>query len=414
MARKLRKFKINLNPIKRLIYKLLTSNKRKRKKNNGRRIRKSVIIIPILIFILIFSMIKIPVMIDDGKLKDLGYSKEEIAGIRSYKLTKTIIENKWYSDYLAISIKDKSLKKEYIELYLILNDVGDKELLTYHRLLDKGYSKENILTIFKNLKHFEITPLLVFDYQEDINTYIEDATSHRDVNNESHFELTNSYYTPYENTKSVPDVNNPNMLVNKTYYLDSTYTPYQIAPLSVQYASNGLQLASEAASALKAWCDKAISLKDEMTGISPVRFYASSAYRSFERQEELYNNYVKTMGQEKADSVSARPGFSEHQTGYAVDLAALKTEGLSSFVETEAYTWASANAQDFGFILRYPEGKKAITGYDFESWHYRYVGVELAKLTVASNLTYDEFYMLYLAPWNDETFKYDYMPSLSE
>ncbi len=406
--RKLRKLRINLDPIKKMF------TKKRKRKRGGRKIRKSIIILPILLFVLIFSIIKVPEYMDNGKLKELGYSKEEITAIRELKLTKQILANKWYSDYLAVSIRDKSIKKEYIELYLSSNNLTEKDFLTYNRLLDKGYSKETVIKIFANLKPFEITPLLVFDFQEDINPYIEDVTSHRDVNSETHFELTNTYYTPYANPILVSDVNNPNMLVNKTYYLDNTYTPYQIAPVSVQYASSGLQLASEAASALSAWCEKAISLKDEMTGVSPVRFYAVSAYRSFERQEELYNNYVNTMGQEKADLVSARPGFSEHQTGYAVDLAAVGSEGLSKFVETEAYIWACDNAADFGFILRYPDGKKAITGYDFESWHFRYIGVDLAKLVVQSQLTYDEFYMLYLAPWNDETLKYDYMPTVGE
>ncbi len=403
-----------VNIFRNIIYALTSKLRKKKRKKTGRRIRKSVIFVPIIFVALIIGLIQIPKIQDNNKLKKLGYSKEEIVAIRELKLTKQIIKNEWYSDYLAVSIRDKSIKKDYIELYLYATDLSEKDFLLYHRLLDKGYDKENVIKIFKNLKSFEITPLLVFDYQEDLSLYIDDATSHRDVNNENHFELTNSYYTPYANPIAVSDINNPNMLVNKTYYLDANYTPYQIAPVSVQYASSGLQLASEAASALAEWCKKAISLKDEFSGESPVRFYAISAYRDYARQEELYNRYVASMGQEEADATSARPGFSEHQTGLAVDLAAVGNEGLSNFVETEAYAWAQENCTDFGFILRYPDGKKAITGYDFESWHYRYVGIDLAKLVKASNLTYDEFYMLYLAGWNDETLKYEYMPTVGE
>ena len=112
------------------------------------------------------------------------------------------------------------------------------------------------------------------------------------------------------------------------------------------------------------------------------------------------------QGEEKADAVSARPGFSEHQTGLTVDLAAVGSEGLSAFKDTEAYNWVIANGADFGWILRYPEGKTSITGYDFEPWHYRYIGVDLAKKVVESKLTYDEYWMLYLAPWNDEANTY--------
>ncbi|MDI9518017.1 MAG: M15 family metallopeptidase [Bacillota bacterium] len=373
----------------------------KKKTGPRRRIRKSIIIIPLLAISLIFGLFYVPKMIDNGKLKDLGYSKEEITAIRELKLTKTILDNEWYSDYLAISIRDKSIKTEYIELYLVSSSLSDKEFLLYNRLIDKGYNKEQVLKLFKHLRFFEITPLLVFDYQEDVQVYIDDCIANKETNSEDYFVLSNNYYTHYQDAKPAPDPTNINMLVNKTYYVDASFEPVQIAPLSVQYAAKDLQLSAEAASALAQWCNKAISLKDEITGVSPVRFYAVSAYRSYERQETLYNNYVKAMGEEKADAVSARPGFSEHQTGLTVDLAAVGSEGLSAFKDTEAYNWVIANGADFGWILRYPEGKTSITGYDFEPWHYRYLGVDLAKKVVESKLTFDEYWMLYLAPWNN-------------
>ena len=326
--------------------------------------------------------------------------------MKELNLKKQSLKNEWYSDYLAISIRDKSLKKEYIELYLVSNSIEEGDFLLYNRLIDKGYSKEQVLSLFKNLRFFEMTPLLVFDYQSDLQPYIEDCIANKETNSEHYFVLNNSYYTHYENATPVSNPDGIDMLVNKTYHLDQNFTPYQITPLSVQYASEGLQLSSEAASSLADWCNKAISLKDEMTGISPVRFYAVSAYRTYERQEELYNNYVKGMGQEQADAVSARPGFSEHQTGLTVDLAAVGSEGISAFKDTEAYNWVIANCTDFGWILRYPENKTSITGYDFEAWHYRYVGIDLAKKVEESNLTYDEYWMLYLSPWNDETNTY--------
>ncbi|MGB4612870.1 MAG: hypothetical protein WBH68_01030, partial [Erysipelotrichaceae bacterium] len=159
----------------------------KKKTGPRRRIRKSIIIIPLLAISLIFGLFYVPKMIDNGKLKDLGYSKEEITAIRELKLTKTILDNEWYSDYLAISIRDKSIKTEYIELYLVSSSLSDKEFLLYNRLIDKGYNKEQVLKLFKHLRFFEITPLLVFDYQEDIQVYIDDCIANKETNSEDYF-----------------------------------------------------------------------------------------------------------------------------------------------------------------------------------------------------------------------------------
>ena len=136
-----------------------------------------------------------------------------------------------------------------------------------------------------------------------------------------------------------------------------------------------------------------------------VTFYAASAYRDYASQESVYDNYVLGMGQEAADAASARPGFSEHQTGLTVDIAASNEDDVKEYKDTKAYKWTSTNSQNYGWILRYPEGKEAITGYEFESWHYRYVGVELAQAVYASGMTYDEFWSLYLKPWDNESCK---------
>lgn len=377
----------------------------KKKKGPRRKVRKSLIVLILLLFVSIFLLFYIPKTIDNGKLKKLGYSSEEIVNIREYKLTKTLIKNNWYSDNLALAIRNKSFKKDYLELYLNDNDTNEKDLLLYNRLLDKGYSKEVILRLFKELKFYEITPLLVFDTQEDISVYIEDVLSHQQENSEDKFILTNSYLNPYENTLET-NTDNINMLVNKKRYLTSDYSPSQVTPLDVKYAAKDLNLSLEAAKALYEWCDKAISLQDEFTKVSPVRFYAVSAYRTYETQESLYNNYVRGNGVEQADTFSARAGFSEHQTGLAVDLAAVGSEGLSEFKETQAYLWCIENSQDFGWILRYPENKKSITGYDFEAWHFRYVGTDLAIKVKESKLTYDEYYALYLDSWTNPLYEY--------
>ncbi|MET3576043.1 D-alanyl-D-alanine carboxypeptidase family protein [Bhargavaea ullalensis] len=119
-----------------------------------------------------------------------------------------------------------------------------------------------------------------------------------------------------------------------------------------------------------------------------------STFRTFERQKELYDQYVARDGVEAADRYSARPGYSEHQTGLTFDIGEVNQEqhwARDSFGDTEAGKWLFANAHRFGFILRYPEGKEDITGYMHESWHYRYVGKEIAAKIHSSGLTLEEY-----------------------
>ena len=121
---------------------------------------------------------------------------------------------------------------------------------------------------------------------------------------------------------------------------------------------------------------------------------AFSTYRSYDYQVELYQRYVDEYGQEAADRFSARPGYSEHQTGLGFDIGEVGQEihwASESFEDTEAGKWLSENAHNFGFILRYPPNKEHITGYQYEPWHFRYLGVDLATKVYNSELTLEEY-----------------------
>ena len=120
-----------------------------------------------------------------------------------------------------------------------------------------------------------------------------------------------------------------------------------------------------------------------------------SSYRSYQYQYNLYNRYVNTDGIEAADTYSARPGYSEHQTGLAVDVYNGK-EDFTNFEKTKEYNWMQDNAYKFGFILRFPKDKVLETGYQYESWHYRYVGKEIAKYIHDNNLCFEEYYATHL------------------
>ena len=122
---------------------------------------------------------------------------------------------------------------------------------------------------------------------------------------------------------------------------------------------------------------------------------AISTYRTYEYQENLYQNYAKQDGINKADTYSARPGFSEHHTGLAIDIDNTKTSYLN-FENTEEFKWMQDNAYKYGFILRYKKDKEDITGYIYEPWHYRYVGSKVAKYIQENNLTFEEYYYEFL------------------
>ncbi|MBO5477436.1 MAG: D-alanyl-D-alanine carboxypeptidase family protein [Clostridia bacterium] len=112
-----------------------------------------------------------------------------------------------------------------------------------------------------------------------------------------------------------------------------------------------------------------------------------SGYRSYATQESLYNNYVATYGQEEADTFSAKPGTSEHQTGLAMDVGWID----DAYGETASGKWLAENCHKYGFIIRYPKGKEDITGYKYEPWHIRYLGVDIATDVYQSGLCLEEY-----------------------
>ncbi|MBR2990003.1 MAG: D-alanyl-D-alanine carboxypeptidase family protein [Solobacterium sp.] len=368
-----------------------------RRRRRRRRLRKEVYL-AIAAALILAALIFVPGQIRSRKLKELGYDKTTIKEIRNRKLTKTIIENGYYSAYLADCIKDGSVNTDYLPLYNLVQSGGSltaDDFLLYNRLQDKGYEEEQVLNLFGSLRFWEMTPLLVFDYQYNEQPYIDDCKAHADVNSPSSFTLSGNYYTTYGSVRPTIDPDSPTAIVNKTYYLDSSFEPKNLTELSIYYAATGRTLSRTGADALAEWCDAGRNVG--------VTFYATSAYRPYDAQETVYNSYVQAWGTEEADRVSARPGHSEHQTGLVVDIAATNEDNVNDFSETLAYRWCSKNSADYGWILRYPEGKELITGYEFESWHYRYVGKDVALKLQESGLTYDEYYALYLKPFDDST-----------
>ncbi len=183
---------------------------------------------------------------------------------------------------------------------------------------------------------------------------------------------------------SIDDPTSPWVIVNKKRPLPETYAPADLSTIA------GGQLRSLAASALN---DLIIAGKAAGQNLQII-----SSYRSFSTQSITYNGYVARDGQATADTYSARPGHSEHQTGLAVDLGSGSCNLEICFGDTPAGKWLAANAPNYGFIIRYPNGKTQVTGYQYEPWHIRYVGKELAVEIKAKNVTLEEFFGLPAAP----------------
>ncbi|MCK1997159.1 M15 family metallopeptidase [Psychrobacillus psychrodurans] len=168
-----------------------------------------------------------------------------------------------------------------------------------------------------------------------------------------------------------PTIVNGVLIASKKYPLPSTYAPGESKEARAAFQ----EMAAEAT----------------LSGYDLIAF---STYRSFDYQTQLYDRYVTNDGQDAADRYSARPGYSEHQTGLAFDIGEQHFEqhfAKESFGETEAGKWVAANAHKYGFIMRYPNGSEKITGYMYEPWHFRYVGEELAVQVYEANVTLEEF-----------------------
>lgn len=168
-----------------------------------------------------------------------------------------------------------------------------------------------------------------------------------------------------------PTVINNVLIANKQHPLPQTYAPGE---------------SQEARAGFEAMRSEALKAKIDLV--------AFSTYRDFARQKVLYDGYVAKDGQKAADRYSARPGYSEHQTGLAFDIGEAGQEqhwASATFGGTKGGKWLMANAHRYGFILRYPEGAEQITGYMHESWHYRYVGKEIAADIHAQGVTLEEF-----------------------
>lgn len=179
-------------------------------------------------------------------------------------------------------------------------------------------------------------------------------------------------------------IKNPNnylVIVNKNNRLPKEYIPSDLELINHKYSDSKQYMRTKAKLAFE-------SMAKDIEKIN-LKIIAVSTFRTYEYQEKLFNNYVKEKGLKYANRCSAKAGYSEHQTGLAVDIAN-KNLDYDNFDKTDEFNWVKDNAHKYGFIMRYPENKEDITGYKYEPWHYRYVG-DIATYIYNNNLTFEEY-----------------------
>ena len=184
-------------------------------------------------------------------------------------------------------------------------------------------------------------------------------------------------------------INNPDDLdaiCNKFYALPEKFSPSNLEDVPKGYYVEDGKAYTLDKDAIDAFISMSDAAKEKGLSLKII-----SAYRSYDYQSKLYEKYKASNGQSAADRFSARPRHSEHETGLAIDI----NDVSQAFENTKEFAWLQENAHLYGYILRYPKDKEDITGYMYEPWHYRYLGVELATKVKDSGLTYDAYYAKY-------------------
>ena len=342
--------------------------------------------------------------------KNYGYNKKAIEVFKENDLYEQIKDKKIYSKTLEEAINQNSFNKEYFLEYLNIKYIDDKNFISnINKLLNLGYSSKDINAIYNkipdsvniistskynkdiinimNLSYFKIDNLkryLDYDIMEVKSIYdisnIKKNFNYEDVVTYVNANLDKEYYSS-DNLISNEDASKIDVLVNKYHKLDENYEPSDLTIIDSKYASGTQKLRKEAQIKFE---EMASDMAKEN-----LKIYAGSTYRSYTYQKGLYDRYVKKDGFAAAETYSARSGYSEHQLGLAVDIVNDKWDYLSE--NDKEYDYLVKNSYKYGFILRYPRGSEYITGYMFEDWHFRYLGIELATKVFNSGLTYDEY-----------------------
>jgi len=275
------------------------------------------------------------------------------------------------------------------------------------RLLEIEYTEEEVAIFIDNLDDERLEYILTREQNSDIplllketffiwdklDRYLAFKNQHQNMNTTEIIRMVNVNRDRdfYEEPVATNISRGYLMLVNKYHYLSEDYEPENLVRVSSQFAFDNNFLIERAYAAFR-------EMANEARGAGHT-IVINSSFRSYETQRQLWENLRFHHGIRHADTWAARAGHSEHQTGWAVDISDFHDPN-DRFGETEAYQWMLLNAHRFGWILRYPADKENITGYSYEPWHFRYVGVEAATRIRDLGITFDEYYAFFIANTN--------------
>lgn len=326
----------------------------------------------------------------EDKMKNLGYSSSEVSLIldnvssQNYDLVLELGYDKSLINILNSNDYKENNFENYIKYYMKNKkaNIGDIISIVNSNYDLMNYPASGLLANLVKEKYY---------INANVARYLDYGNSH-DVNSKKIISIVNSkadlefYSESYDS-----NLNDNNLiLVNKFYHLKEDYVPNDLVTLSGQYnkgANNKMR--KDAALAFMEMVDAA--------KLDNIILYNMSAYRDYNYQVNLYNKYIQRDGKEAADKYSARPGYSEHQSGLCSDLNNIS----DSFDGTDEAIWLKNNAYKYGFILRFPKDKEDITGYKYEPWHYRYVGKDAAKIIYDDDITLEEYYAYYIEKTSD-------------
>lgn len=318
---------------------------------------------------------------------------------------------------VVLKKKKRKLKKGVYKFLVLLIIVG---LLSYsgiklykdykykqtyeYKLLQHGYKLEEVKTLEKNFDNKRLDWLLSVPKNKTVLNLLKEKyyianklddylTYEKENANLSLTEIvlkvnTLTNFDFYEHIIE-SDISKGILLnCNKYYRLPEDYVPEDLVTINTNYAFGKQQ-------AIKETVDAYVNMWNAAKE-NGIHLMVNSSYRPYSDQEAVYNSYKARNGEAYADKYAARPGHSEHQTGLALDIFSLDNTSTKTFENSTAYAWLKENAHKFGFILRYPKDKEKITGYNFEAWHYRYVGVKAATYIYENDITYDEYYAYFI------------------
>lgn len=313
-------------------------------------------------------------------------STEKYSKTLEYVLLNNLYDEAYLDEYSDIEYNDNKNFANILTTFLPLGYSG-KEINYIFKLSNKNIEKlsksEYIdITNYYNITNFNVDNIDRYNqYYESNNYSYQDVVTYVNINLD---------LKAYSVTKEVEDPNNLLVLVNKYNFLPNNYKPEDLTYVLGAYGNNVpmREVIKEPFIELQKAAEEEIGIILKPT----------TAFRDQSFQNTLYNNYVAKDGVEAADTYSARPGFSEHQTGLAIDLKNTLISSSTRLNDSD-FEWLSNNAHRFGFIIRYPKEKVDITGYQFENWHIRYVGLNIAKTIYENNLTLEEYIDLYITEY---------------